>query len=243
MQEYRDQAGVNEGMKGVSTRFMFKVLSETFNYDVDEVAADPVHLMYVLEKKLKKEQLPEEQERKLLNFIKSELSPRYAEFIEKEIQKAYMESYRDYGQNMFDRYIDHADHWIQDIDFKDPDTGTLMNRTSLDAELSKLEKPAGIANPKDFRHEVVNFSLRHRAANHGKNPDWTSYEKIREVFEKRMFSQAEELLPVITFNTKKDSETDKKHHEFVKRMMENGGYTEKQVRRLVEWHMRTKQSS
>jgi serine protein kinase len=31
MQEYRDAAGVDEGMDGISTRFAFKVLSATFN--------------------------------------------------------------------------------------------------------------------------------------------------------------------------------------------------------------------
>jgi len=29
--------------------------------------------------------------------------------------------------------------------------------------LEKIEKPAGISNPKDFRHEVVNFVLHSRA--------------------------------------------------------------------------------
>ena len=58
VQEYRDAAGVDEGMTGVSTRFAFKVLSETFNYDTEEIAADPVHLMYVLEQAVKREQFP-----------------------------------------------------------------------------------------------------------------------------------------------------------------------------------------
>ena len=49
MQEYRDHAGVDEGMDGISTRFAFKILSATYNHDTQEVAADPVHLMYVLE--------------------------------------------------------------------------------------------------------------------------------------------------------------------------------------------------
>src|SRR5690606_18348146 len=49
LQEYKDAAGVDEGMDGVSTRFAFKVLAATFNYDTAEIAADPVHLMYVLE--------------------------------------------------------------------------------------------------------------------------------------------------------------------------------------------------
>tara|TARA_R110000868_G_scaffold165328_7_gene398878 strand:- start:10356 stop:12302 length:1947 start_codon:yes stop_codon:yes gene_type:complete len=237
MQEYRDTASVDEGMDGISTRFAFKVLSATFNHDTDEVAADPVHLMYVLEQAIRREQYPEEREKEYMDFIKSELSPRYAEFIGAEIQKAYLESYSDYGQNLFDRYVSYADAWIEDQDFKDPDTGQLLDRKIIDQELSKIEKPAGIANPKDFRNEVVKFALRTRANNKGKNPSWTSYEKLREVIEKRMFSQVEDLLPVISFGSKKDSDTETKHNEFVKRMMDRN-YTERQTRRLVEWYMR-----
>jgi serine protein kinase len=237
VQEYREAAGVAEGMTGVSTRFAFKVLSETFNYDSEEIAADPVHLMYVLEQAIKREQYPRDVEERYLDFIKSTLAPRYAEFIGREIQKAYIESYSEYGQNLFDRYIAYADAWIEEQDFKDPDTGQVFDRQVLDAELSKTEKPAGIANPKDFRNEIVKFALRSRAANQGKNPSWTSYEKIREVIEKRMFSQIEDLLPIISFGTKQDSKTEKQHADFLERM-KSRGYTERQVRRLVEWYMR-----
>src|SRR3546814_2319080 len=58
-----------------------------------------------------------------------------------------------------------------------------------------------------------------RASNNGRNPSWTSYEKIRDVIERRMFSQVEDLLPVISFGSKKDGETEKKHDEFVDRMI------------------------
>src|SRR6202162_4633131 len=241
LREYKDAAGVEEGMDGASTRFAFKVLAATFNHDTTEIAADPVHLMYVLEQSIRRDQLPSDTEKRYLEFIKAELAPRYAEFIGNEIQKAYLESYHDYGQNLFDRYVSYADAWIEDIDFKDADTGQLLNRELLNQELTKVEKPAGIANPKDFRNEVVKFSLRARAQNMGKNPVWTSYEKVREVIEKRIFSQVEDLLPVISFGSKKDGETEKKHGEFVKRMVDRG-YTERQVRRLVEWYMRVKQA-
>jgi serine protein kinase len=237
IQEYREAAGVSEGMAGISTRFAFKVLSETFNYDSEEIAADPVHLMYVLEQALKREQYPKDVEERYLDFVKSTLAPRYAEFIGREIQKAYIESYSEYGQNLFDRYIAYADAWIEEQDYKDPDTGQVFDRGVLDAELSKTEKPAGIANPKDFRNEIVKFALRARANNQGKNPAWTSYEKIREVIEKRMFSQVEDLLPIISFGAKQDTKTEKQHADFLERMTSRG-YTERQVRRLVEWYMR-----
>ncbi|MFB4414306.1 PrkA family serine protein kinase, partial [Pantoea sp. ANP04] len=154
---------------------------------------------------------------------------------------AYLESYSEYGQNIFDRYVLYADFWIQDQEYRDPETGEILNRVALNEELEKIEKPAGISNPKDFRNEVVKFTLRARAGHGGKNPSWTSYEKIREVIERRMFSQVEDLLPIISFGSKKDGETEKKHEEFVMRMVERG-YTERQVRRLVEWYMRVKQA-
>ena len=241
MQEYRDYAGVDEGMTGISTRFAFKILSQVFNFDHTEVAANPVHLLYVLERQIEREQFPPETEERYLSFLKGYLAPRYAEFIGKELQTAYLESYSEYGQNIFDRYVTYADFWIQDQEFRDPETGEFFDRAALNEELEKIEKPAGISNPKDFRNEIVNFVLRARANNNGKNPSWTSYEKLRTVIEKKMFSSTEELLPVISFNAKSSAEDQKKHEDFVRRMVDKG-YTRKQVRLLSEWYLRVSQS-
>ncbi|MFM2484021.1 PrkA family serine protein kinase [Celerinatantimonas yamalensis] len=241
-QEYRDFAGVDEGMAGLSTRFAFKILSRVFNFDAVEVAANPVHLFYVLEKQIEREQFPQELADRYIEHLKGYLVTTYIEFIGKEIQTAYLESYSEYGQNIFDRYVTYADFWIQDQEFRDPDTGQLFDRSALNAELEKIEKPAGISNPKDFRNEIVNFVLRARANNEGKNPTWTSYEKLRTVIEKKMFSNTEDLLPVISFNTKTSADDQRKHDDFVDRMMEKG-YTRKQVRLLSEWYLRVRKSS
>ena len=241
-QEYRDYAGVDEGMLGLSTRFAFKILSKVFNFDHTEIAANPVHLFYVLERQIEQEQFPTEVAERYLEFLKGYLIPKYVEFIGKEIQTAYLESYSEYGQNIFDRYVTYADFWIQDQEYRDPETGQLFDRAALNAELEKIEKPAGISNPKDFRNEIVNFVLRARANNEGTNPLWTSYEKLRTVIEKKMFSNTEDLLPVISFNGKTSTDDQRKHDDFVNRMMEKG-YTQKQVRLLSEWYLRVRKSS
>lgn len=241
-QEYRDFAGIDEGMTGLSTRFAFKVLSKVFNFDGTEVAANPVHLLYVLEQQIEREQFPPETESKLMSYIKEYLTSPYVEFIGKEIQTSYLESYSEYGQNIFDRYVVFADLWIQDQEYRDPNTGEILDRSALNDELEKVEKPAGISNPKDFRNEIVNFVLRARAKNGGKNPVWTSYEKLRAVIEKRMFSTTEDLLPVISFNAKSSHDDKEKHENFVNRMVEKG-YTQKQVRLLVVWYLRVRKSS
>ena len=240
-QEYRDYAGVDEGMTGLSTRFAFKTLSKVFNFDHREVAANPVHLMYVLEQQIEAEQFRP--------------IPRRAIWLHQGIPGAALRRVHrqgdpdrlprelpEYGQNIFDRYVIYADFWIQDQEFRDPNTGEILDRAALNDELEKIEKPAGISNPKDFRNEVVNFVLRARAKHDGRNPSWTSYEKLRAVIEKKMFSNTEDLLPVISFNAKASADEQKKHQDFVDRMIEKG-YTEKQVRLLCEWYLRVRKSS
>jgi len=241
LQEYKDNAGVTEGMNGISTRFAFKVLSKVFNHDSEELAANPVHLFYVLENEIVKAQMPKETEDFYLNILKSKLSGKYAEFIGDEIQKAYVDSYQEYGQNLFERYITYADHWCQDNDYRDPETGQQFDRAALNEELEKIEKPAGIANPKDFRNDLVQFYLRHKAKN-GSAPSWDSYEKIKNVIEKRIFSKTEDLIPVISFTGKVSKDEDKKHSEFIDRMVERG-YTNKQIKLLTDWYLRVRKSS
>jgi len=241
LQEYKDDAGITEGMNGISTRFAFKVLSKVFNHDSEEVAANPVHLFYVLEQEIIKAQLPKDTEEYYLNILKSTLTGKYAEFIGDEIQKAYVDSYQEYGQNLFEKYITYADHWCQDNDFRDPETGQQFDRGALNEELEKIEKPAGIANPKDFRNDVVQFYLRHKAKN-GEAPAWDSYEKIKNVIEKRIFSKTEDLIPVISFSGKTSKDEEKKHSEFVNRMKKRG-YTNKQIKLLTDWYLRVRKSS
>jgi serine protein kinase len=116
-----------------------------------------------------------------------------------------------------------------------------MIRELLNQELSKIEKPAGIANPKDFRNEIVKFALRARARNGGKQ---SRLDELREdarsdreadVQSGRGPAAGDQL------RRQEGQRTERKHAEFVKRMTERG-YTERQVRRLVEWYMRVKQA-
>ncbi len=232
--EYREFAGNDEGMSGLSTRHAYKLISKAFDRDPSEISADPVVLLKVIEESIAKSDLNPDTEKLYKAHLKEFLAPKYLEFVQKEIQTAYLESYAGYGQELFDRYITFADFWIQEEGYVDPASGTAFDKAALNVELEKLEKPAGIANPKDFRNEVVNFVLRARAKNGGSNPKWSSYEKLRVVIEKKMFAATDELLPVVSFMAKSSVDDEKKHTDFVERMVARG-YTGKQVRRLVEW--------
>jgi serine protein kinase len=237
LQEYKDEASHEEGFYGISTRLAYKVLSEVYNYDPDEIAADPIHLFSVLKKVIYKERFSKDKSEMYEAVIKKYLEANYLKQVTKDIQTAYLDSYDEYGQATFDRYVMFADHWVQETDYRDPDTGQMFDREVLNQELEKLEKPAGIANPKDFRHEVVNFSLRYQAKHKGKNISWKSYPKLRKVIESNMFNKMEDLLPIISFSGHKSKDDKQKHDSFVARMKKQG-YTGNQVKRVVDWAMR-----
>lgn len=238
--EYQKEAHdseFEEGFFGQSTRFAFKVLAQTFNYDQNEVAANPLHLLFILEDRVRQEHLNPDDEQRLL-IITGWLSAEFLKFLDGEIKKAYIESYDDYGQNIFDRYIIYADNWLSEEDYRDPLSNMLMTSKELEDFLEEVETPAGISNAKDFRNEVVKFCLRHQGKNDGKNPRWSSYQKIREVIEAKIFSNIEDMLPIIS-NTSQGTAKDKEHHEdFVNRMME-GGYTRNQIHVLISWYIQS----
>lgn len=243
--EYRKSvkdSGFPEGMKGLHTRWAFKVLSKTFNFNAHkpgfEPEANPVHLLAVIEDHLDRDKsLNADTVKKCKEFIDSELKPKFAAALGKDIKAAYQASYSEYGQNVFDRYVTYADAWLQEQDYRDPDSGEVFDRAALEKELSAIEKPAGIGNAKDFRNEVVNFVLRARSKpeNAGNNPKWTSYEKLREVIEKKVFGKMDELLPIISFNKKATAKEQEAHNDFVKRMSERG-YTPGQTKQMVAWY-------
>jgi serine protein kinase len=242
LEEYRAAAGIDEGMSGMSTRFAFKILSAVYDLRPEERQANPIDLMFVIEELVRKEALPEETHQQYMTFIKEHLQPKYFEFVEKELRTAYLESYRSFGQNMFERYVLFADAWLDDTQCRDPETHVILNRDALNQKLEEIEKAAQISNPKDFRNEIVNYVLKYKGKNEGKAPAWDAYEKMKTVIEKRMFSATEQIMPVIAFGPKQDKDTEDKHNGFVQRMVEKG-YTVNQVKILVSWFTNNRKSN
>lgn len=236
LREYREKASNHEGMSGSSTRFGFKTLSETFNHNArkDGISADPVQLIAVLRDKIQKGDYTDEEREKRLKIIDGYMKPAFLKFIDREIRAAFMDSHDGYGQAVFDRYIAYATAWCKGDDYKDPETGDIIAREVLEKELAKIEKPAGVANVKDFRNEVVMSVLQARANNKGENPDWKSYEKLKRVIEETLFSKTGDIVPMVSSAPKSSEEEKKKYQTFLENMKARGN-TETMVKRQVKF--------
>ena len=167
------------GHDGYSTRFAFKILSQVFNFDHSEVAANPVHLLYVLEKQIAREHLPQEVQDRYLGFLKEYLAHGMPNLSAKSCKRLISNRMPSTVRTFLTAMSSYADYWIQDQEYRDPDTGEMMDRAGLNEELEKIEKPAGISNPKDFRNEIVNF----RVARAGQEPrQQSALDELRESY-------------------------------------------------------------
>ena len=231
LQQYREDVTLDEGNDGLSTRFAFKAIAQAYLAGEEE-SLDVTELVHVLRKEIKELRLPEEKEVKLFGFIDEQIKDWYLPQIGSDLNEARLEDNDGFCQNRFDRYFYLADSWLAGDDYQDPDSGHRLNKKAIDEKLSEIEKPAGIANPKDFRTEVVQYILRYGKNNGGKLPRWDSYAQLANVIKADVASKNTDLLPLISFELKRDAETEKKTLDFRARMMSKG-YTEAQLRRLV----------
>lgn len=236
--EYKQLAGINEGMDGLSTRWAFKILSKVFNSVSEEVSADPVLLLNVLHEQVLKEGYGKEEEANMLSQLLA-LEKEYRRHLDEEIKSSYVSSFSDYGQNLFERYLSFVESIHNDSNFRDIDTGAILDKDYIEKFLNDIEDSIGVSNRKDFRSEVLVHSLQHRAEHKGKYPSWTADKKIYRALQAKIFSSLENIAPVISFETKRDKKDEVKHTEFVDNMVKKG-YTPLQVKRLVSWSLRTK---
>lgn len=235
--EYRSLAGINEGMDGLSTRWAFKILSKVFN-STEEISADPVLLLNTLHDSVIKEGYSKEDESLKLAVL-LDLEKEYRRKLDETIKSSYVSSFSDYGQNLFERYLSFIESIHNDSNFRDTDTGAILDRDYIEKFLVDIEDAVGVSNRKDFRSEVLVHSLQHRAEHKGKYPAWTANKKIHRALQAKIFSSLENIAPVISFEVKRDKKDEVKHTEFVSNMVKLG-YTPLQVKRLVSWSLRTK---
>lgn len=235
---------INEGMDSpITLREMFKLLGLTFDRPDDEISATTVDLFLLLEHHIKHSDLPEATRKTLKGYLNS-LEEEFLMHLNHHIESAYLGGYSDQGQKQFERYVSFADAWCNSNEFVD-DEGVRFNRSSLDSELSKIEKKASkdlISNPTDYRNEVVQFVLRYQAKNNGKMPSWTENKKIYNVFKESMLSGFVQFVPIIANDRIQNESDEKSLNKFKHNMRELGYSTDRIIKRVIDYWNRKRTS-
>lgn len=217
--ELREEAGIREGMSGISTRFVIKAI-DTALTNSEHNCINPLSIMESLIRAVKDLDIADDLKNKYLAFLQDTIRKEYNKILEKEVTTAFIHSYKEQAETLFNNYLDHAEAFVNKTKVKDNSTGEQLEPDlkflrSIEEHIGISENSAG-----GFRTDVTSYMFY--LMRKGATIDYSSYEPLKEAIEKKLTASVKELSRVITQSQVRDREQDQKFNAMVQRMIENG---------------------
>ncbi len=219
VQELRESTK-REGMSGISTRFIMKALDNALSDNTAGNCINPINVREALINMVKEADMPDDSRKQYLEFLQDTLHKEYLELLEKEITRAFVYSYQEQAEALFQNYLDHAEAYINKSKVKDrntkeelaPDEGFMK---SIEEQIAIIGSAAD-----GFRQEVIAYLW---AANRrGEKIEYRSYEPLKEAIEKKLITSVRDLSRVITKARMRDEEQSEKYSSMVNSLLEHG---------------------
>jgi serine protein kinase len=217
--ELREEAK-SEGMNGISTRFIMKALDNALSDNIDQNAIHPISVREALVQMVKEGDFADDVKRRLLEFLQDTLHKEYLEILEKEITKAFVYSYQEQAESLFQNYLDHAEAYVTKKKFKDRSTGEVLEPD--EGFMKSIEEQIAIIGTAcdGFRQEVIAFLWS--AGRRGEKVSYESYEPLKEAIEKKLMASVRDVSRIITKARTRDDDQHKKYNRMVEQMIRNG---------------------
>jgi serine protein kinase len=219
VRELRDETK-REGMSGISTRFIMKALDNALSDNVEGNCINPINVREALISMVKEADLADDARKQYLEFLQDTLHKEYLEVLEKEITRAFVYSYQEQAEALFQNYLDHAEAFVNKTKVKDrntkeelqPDEGFLK---SIEEQIAIIGSAA-----EGFRQEVIAYLWA--ASRRGDRISYKSYEPLKEAIEKKLMTSVRDISRIITKARTRDEEQSEKYNAMVKNLLENG---------------------
>ncbi|MCB0324563.1 MAG: hypothetical protein KDD69_13365 [Bdellovibrionales bacterium] len=209
-----------EGMDGISTRFIMKALDNALSDNIEQNAIHPLNVREALIRMVKDGDFPEDTKRHYLEILRDVIHKDYLEILEKEITKAFVYSYREQAETLFQNYLDHAEAYVTKTRVKDRNTSEDLDPD--EAFLKSIEEQIAIIGTAadGFRQEVIAYlwSIGRR----GEKITYESYEPLKEAIEKKLMASVRDVSRIITKARTRDAEQQKKYDAMVEQLIANG---------------------
>ncbi|MGL4736276.1 MAG: serine protein kinase [Cellulosilyticaceae bacterium] len=208
-----------EGMSGISTRFISKVLDTALS-ESESDCINPICVMETLIKEVKEMAIGDDTKKRYLGFIQDTIKKEYHKILEKEVTKAFIHGYREQAEDLFNNYLDHAEAYVNKTKLKDSNTGEELSPDEV--FMRSIEEQLGItqSGAKGFRQDVTAYMFS--VVRSGGKVDYTCYEPLREAIESKLTTSVRELSRIITKSKVRDKEQNHKYDAMVEEMNRNG---------------------
>ena len=217
--ELREEAK-SEGMNGISTRFIMKALDNALSDNAEMNSINPISVREALVQMVKEADFADDVKKRYLEFLQDTLHKEYLEILEKEITKAFVYSYQEQAESLFQNYLDHAESYVTKKKFKDRSTGEVLEPD--EGFMKSIEEQIAIIGTAcdGFRQEVIAFLWS--AGRRGEKVTYESYEPLKEAIEKKLMASVRDVSRIITKARTRDDDQHKKYNKMVEQLIRNG---------------------
>src|SRR5690349_1517860 len=219
VQELKEDAK-REGMNGISTRFIMKALDNALSDNVSGNCINPINVREALNAMSKEADLPDDTRKQYLEFLQDTLHKEYLDLLEKEITRAFVYSYQEQAESLFQNYLDHAEAYVNKTRVRDrntkeelpPDEGFLK---SIEEQIAIIGSTAD-----GFRQEVIAYLWS--TSRRGEKVSYRSYEPLKEAIEKKLMTSVRDISRIITKARTRDEDQTAKYNAMVKNLLDSG---------------------
>jgi serine protein kinase len=217
--ELRDDVK-NEGMCGISTRFIMKALDNALSDNISGNCINPISVREALINQIKEEDLPDDARKHYLDFLQDILHKEYLEMLEQEITKAFVYSYKEQAESLFQNYLDHAEAFVNKTKVKDPNTKEELQPD--EAFLKSIEEQIAIigSSAEGFRQEVIAYLWA--ASRRGTKISYNSYEPLKQAIEKKLMTSVRDISRIVTKARTRDEGQAEKYNAMVENLLSHG---------------------
>jgi len=209
-----------EGMNGISTRFIMKALDNALSDNVTGNCINPINVREALISMVKEADMADDTRKQYLESLQDTLHKEYLELLEKEITRAFVYSYQEQAESLFQNYLDHAEAYVNKTKVRDRNTKEEL--TPDEGFLKSIEEQIAIIGSaaEGFRQEVIAYLWS--ASRRGEKISYKSYEPLKEAIEKKLMTSVRDISRIITKARTRDEEQGEKYNAMVQNLLDNG---------------------
>ena len=221
-----------EGMTGISTRFIMKALDNALS-DSEKNMISPISVIDALRKQVKEQIISEEDRSFYLELIEKMIRDEYLSILENEIAKAFIASYEEQAQSLFDSYLDNSESYTTRANVKDK--VTKEEREPDENFMKAIEETIGIVGSSrdGFRSDVTAYMFA--KMRRGEKVDYKSYGPLRDAIESYLISSVRDIARIVTKSKSRDDDQRKKYTDMVRTLIEEYDYNEDSAEEVLRY--------
>ncbi len=231
--EHAKQKMPDEGLSGVSPRFVINALSNAI-IQSDSRSLTTMDLLLALKSAIEADaRIEAKKKRKWIDYLVLARKSFYNRWVKEDVHKALFVSFEQEAQDLLDKYLDEIEATLDNRQIRDPMTNE--ERKPDERFLRSVEEKIHISDSgkQSFRQEVVRKAMG--AYKRSEKFSLSSHAQLHDALQQYLFEQRRDVLRLVSSSSRPEEEVRQKISIVEERMIKEYGYDSHAAREALNY--------